>query len=424
MRRVRLAIGRVQALAAAVLIGALTTPVLGQEIAAPEGRSFVVEGSDFAVQGRYLAAAGNCISCHTAVDGEPFAGNVPFQTPFGTIYSSNITPDPDTGIGRWTKEQFVRAMREGIRGDGAHLYPAFPYPAFTILSDEDLDALWAFVRGLPAVQRTVRANELRFPFNQRSLMAVWNLLFFTPARLQFDPKKSQEWNRGAYLVRGLGHCGACHTPRNSFGAEKAELALAGGLYKDWVRPGEMRLWSTPNLTGAKDGLASWQTSDLERYLKSGHSPRAGIFGPMNEVVGNSTRHLGEADIHAMAVYLKDLAPAVEIATSPSATQASAGQLVYTLRCATCHLPDGSGSITTGPPLAGSPVVQTRDPAALINIILYGARPAPSQQPSWKSMDGFASELDDTEIANLSNYLRGSWGNVGSPVTPADVARQR
>ncbi|MGY4158070.1 mono/diheme cytochrome c family protein [Bradyrhizobium sp. USDA 4461] len=390
----------------------------------PEARLSLAEESEFSVQGRYLAAAGNCISCHTAGDGEPFAGNVPFQTPFGTIYSSNITPDPDTGIGRWTKEQFVRAMREGIRADGAHLYPAFPYPAFTILSDEDLDALWAYLRSLPAVRHTVRANELRFPFNQRSMMAVWNRLFFTPGRWHSDPNESQEWNRGAYLVRGLGHCGACHTPRNSFGAEKAELALTGGLYSDWVRPGEMRLWSAPNLTGAKDGLASWQTSDLERYLKSGHSSRAGIFGPMNEVVGNSTQHLSTADIHAMAVYLKALAPAGQTPTSPSAVQASAGQLVYMLRCATCHLPDGLGNVTTGPPLVGNPIVQTRDPATLINIILYGARPAPFPQPSWKSMDGLASELDDTEIANLSNYLRRSWGNVGSPVTPADVARQR
>ncbi|WGR93353.1 cytochrome c [Bradyrhizobium sp. ISRA435] len=309
MKPVQLATRLARSVAAAILVGSLTAPVCGQEIAAPEAPTSLDEGRELAAQGRYLAAAGNCISCHTARDGEPFAGNVPFQTPFGTIYSSNITPDPDTGIGGWTREQFVRAMREGIRADGAHLYPAFPYPAFTILSDEDLDALWTYLRGLPTVARSVRASELRFPFSQRSLMALWNLLFFTPGRFRSDPDKSPEWNRGAYLVRGAGHCGACHTPRNSFGAEKSELALTGGRYMDWVPPGKMRPWSAPNLTGARDGLASWRVSDIEGYLKSGHSPRAGIFGPMNEVVGNSTRHLDDADTHAMAVYLKDLAPA-------------------------------------------------------------------------------------------------------------------
>lgn len=377
-------------------------------------------------EGRYLAGVGNCISCHTAVDGQQFAGGVPFKTPFGTIYSSNITSDKATGIGNWSREQFVRAMREGVRADGEHLYPAFPYPAFTKVSDRDLDAIWAFLRTVPAVPNIPPKNDMPLLLGQRAVMSVWNALFFTESRFNRSTTKSESWNRGAYLVQGLGHCGACHTPRNVFGAEKADLFLSGGAYMDSVSPGKVRRWSTPNLTNASGGLQAWQVDDVARYLKSGHSSRATIFGPMSDVVRNSTQYLTDADARAIALYLKD-SPARRVHQEKvSPEQVAAGEPLYTVHCGTCHLPDGSGGATTGPPLVGSTVVQAPDPATLINIVLYGARPAAMTTPAnaWKSMEGLSNELSDEEVAAVSNYVRGSWGNVGSAVTEDAVAQQR
>ena len=379
--------------------------------------------------GRYLAVAGNCSNCHTRADGEPFSGGVEFKTDFGTIYSTNITPDATAGIADWTETQFVRAMREGVDDEGEHLYPAFPYTAFTKISDADLSALFAYLKSLAPSGYQAPANDLRFPYNQRWLLGLWKWLFFDAARFQQQPARGAQWNRGAYLVDGLGHCGACHTPRNFLGAEKDDKYLAGGVYNDKIPGGEVRPWAAVNLTQADSGLKTWSVSDLTGYLHTGHGQRAGSFGPMNEVIGNSLRQLSAADIEAMAIYLKSL-PAIEASDTQSLSESerTEGETQYTIHCGTCHLPTGLGSTPgtdLGPPLAGNPVVQAPSPATLINVMLNTSEVlTPVPPASWKNMEGLGDKIDDEQVAAIANYLRSSWGNRGGKVTAADVAKQR
>jgi mono/diheme cytochrome c family protein len=382
--------------------------------------------SPAAEKGRYLATAGNCASCHTAEGGKPFAGGVAFPTDFGTIYSTNITQDAETGIGKWTADDFKKAMRQGVRPDGTHLYPAFPYTAFTALSDEDVAALYAFIKTLAPVSAPAKANTLKFPYDQRALMAVWKALFFKDARFVPVAGRAADVNRGAYLVEGLGHCSACHTPRNFLGAEKMDAFLTGGVYNDAVLPGQVRPWAAVNLTPAPTGLGAWSAEDIAAYLKTGLSKRATTFGPMNEVVMNSTRHLSDDDIKAIAAYLKAL-PAKDQGTGPAASKEvlAMGETVYTVRCGTCHLPTGLGSDTLGVSLVGSAVVQAPSPASLINNVLYGAKLPPAPFNSGRrTMTAFADELRDEEVAAVASYVRSAWGNKAGAVSPAEVARQR
>ncbi|MDX2221315.1 MAG: cytochrome c [Rhodospirillaceae bacterium] len=381
-------------------------------------------------RGRYLAVAGNCTSCHTAPGGAAMAGGVAFVTDFGTIYSTNITSDAAAGIGGWSYEQFARAMREGIAADGRHLYPAFPYPSFARITDDDMKALYAYFKTVPAASTKPPENKMSFPFNQRGLMAVWNALFFDGAAFAPDPAQSSEWNRGAYLVQGLAHCGACHTPRNFLGAEDNARALSGGTLNDRVARNKVRPWTAVNLTSAQSGLAAWTEQDVFDYLKTGHSNRGGSAGPMNEVVGNSTRHLTDTDVKAMAVYLKSLPP---IEPSPqhelSAEERRRGETLYTIHCGTCHLPTGLGAkpgSELGPPLVGSAIAQAADPATLINAILYGREILPgSQSPEhWTNMKPLGNVLNDADVAAIATYVRGDWGNRGGPVTAEQVAKQR
>ena len=399
-------------------------------------------------KGKYLATAGDCISCHTRPGGDEFAGGLPLKTPFGTIYTANITPDKDTGIGGWTEEQLARAMREGTADDGSHLYPAFPYTAYTKVTDEDVHAIFAYLKSLAPVKYNPPANEMPFPFGQRGLMAIWNKLFLKAGRYAPDASQSAEWNRGAYLVEGLGHCGACHTPRNQLGGERASLALTGGTYQDAIvdsvheqeivkQDNMVRPWSAVNLTSSPLGLGAWSVEDIATYLKTGHTTRAGAFGPMAEVVANSTRYLTDQDLHAMAVYLKSL-PAADQGTdkAPSADQMQKGEIAFTVRCGDCHLPTGLGSPKSpdadltkiSPPLVSNPVVQARDPATLINLILYGAHETIAGDQAWPKMPGFELDfglgMDDDQVAALANYVRNSWGNKGAAVDPKDVAKQR
>src|SRR6185312_6684011 len=312
---------------------------------------------------------------------------------------------------------------EGIAPGGRRLFPAFPYTSFTKVSDADVAALYAYLRTLPPVRYSPPTNSLLL--RQRWGMRFWNALFFTPGRYQPDTRQSAEWNRGAYLVGGLGHCGACHTPRNVFMAEISDKAYAGGTLNEKVPGGQVRVWSAVNLTSSKTGLAAWPVNDLAKYLKSGFSLRAGIFGPMNDVVVNSLRNLSDADVHAMAVYLKSLPPlgADEATVSDAAVQR--GAKIYSDRCEECHMTSGRGGMFSSPPLSGSAVVQAPDPSSLINIILYG--PDPPQDISfggWETMKPYKDVLSDAQVAAVSNYVRGSWKNRGSAVTPAQVARQR
>jgi mono/diheme cytochrome c family protein len=374
-------------------------------------------------RGKYLAAAGDCVSCHTRHDGEAFAGGVGFETPLGTIYSPNLTPDNETGIGTWTAADLRRAMHEGIGRGGRRLFPAFPYTSFTKVSDQDVDAIYAYLRTLKAVRYRPPDNGILF--TQRWAMALWNALFFEPGRFKPDSTQTTDWNTGAYLVQGLGHCGACHTPRNMLLAEIADRAFAGGTLTDAVAANKARLWFAVNLTAVHNGLASWSVDDLAKYLKTGYGQRAGAFGPMVDVIVNGTMQLTSDDARAMSVYLKSL-PAQEGQNHLAvAEQTKLGGTIYKARCEKCHMSSGRGGFLTGPPLASSAIVQADDPTSLINIILYGqGTPNTLSSNTWETMQPYADALSDDEVAAVSNYVRASWKNRAPAVKSREVARQR
>lgn len=375
--------------------------------------------------GEYLVTAGNCISCHSKPGAAPFAGGVKFTTQFGTIYSTNITADLETGIGGWTEEQFRRAMREGIRPDGEHLYPVFPYTAFTMLTDSDVSAMFAYLRSLPASRAPAPENQLSFPFNQRWLLSIWKKMFFQEQRFSTNTNQSAQWNRGAYLVEALGHCGACHSPRNFLGAERASAAFTGGRHFDEIPDGRIRSWSAVNLTSAPSGLGPWSVEDIKAYLEAGLNAYAASFGPMNDVIMNSTRHLADADLQAIAVYLKSLPPqAPDSGSQADDAVLEEGEVLYRIHCATCHLPTGKGAVETGPSLVGNPVVQASDPASLINVILFGLE-LPKSPPAQRTrMEPYEGELSDAEIAALASFLRSAWGHRSGAVSADQVAEQR
>jgi mono/diheme cytochrome c family protein len=379
-------------------------------------------------RGKYLALAGNCASCHTTESGGFMAGGLPFETPFGKIYSTNITPDSGTGIGNWTGRQFLDSMRRGVRPDGEHLYPVFPYTAFTKITNEDIAALFAYLQSIPAIRQETKENEVSFPFNQRWLMSVWKTMYFDERVYEADESKSAEWNRGAYLVNALAHCSACHSPRNLLGAENSDMALTGGVFFDKVPSGSVRPWSSPNLTSAPSGLGLWVHEEVTAYLRTGRNSFVETFGPMNEVIMNSTRNLNDGDINAMAIYLKSL-PSKETDTESVANNKvlGMGRTLYNLHCGTCHLPTGLGDEEVAPRLAGgSLVVQTSNPASFINVILDGPEsPDPPLPAKWRNpMEDFRYLLDDEEIAALASYVRNSWGNTAGKVTAKQVAKQR
>jgi mono/diheme cytochrome c family protein len=380
-------------------------------------------------RGQYLVSVANCVTCHTAKGGTPFAGGRPFRTTyglFGDIYSSNITPDRDTGIGTWSEDEFIRAMRSGVAPGERRLFPAFPYTSFTKLTTADIKATYAYLRTLPVTRSVPPKNS--FWFRQRWVMRLWNAWFFKEGELVSDSTKSNAWNEGRYLVEALGHCGACHTPRNLSLAERTEAQLTGGIHIDEVEDGKNRTWSAPNLTSAEFGLAKWSVDDLQKYLKSGSNRRTGVLGPMNEVIANSLRHLTDADAAAMAVYIKSLPAGGESTQQTlSADERAAGQALYDKHCNECHLSTGRGGFRKAPPVAGSPIVQSDDASSLLNVILYGANPAaesPSAFEAWEDMPGYKDKMTDAEMATLANFLRSNWGNQGGRVSPRAVAAQR
>lgn len=386
-------------------------------------------------KGRYLAALGNCASCHTREGGSPFAGGVAFHVsggwarePIGIVYSSNISPDPETGIGEWTFAHFSRAMREGVSAGGEHLYPVFPYRAFAGIAEEDMEALYAFVMSVAPVRYRPPSNDLPFPIGWRWSLAVWKWLHASPGHDPSHGNRPDDWIRGAYLVQAVGHCGACHSPRNLLFAEIPELAMSGGTHFDTVETGQVREWAAVNLTSSATGLGAWSRADIVSYLTTGHSLKAGRFGPMDSVIANGTRFLTETDAAAMAEYLKSLPP-IEGDTGQEIDpeERELGLAVYTEHCEDCHMQSGRGNFFKAPPLAGSAVVQAPAPSSLINIVLYGAAvPAgvPPPYSQWEDMVAYRDKLSDAEIAGLSNFLRTTWGNRGGLVTVEDVARQR
>jgi mono/diheme cytochrome c family protein len=369
-------------------------------------------------RGRYLAAAGDCAACHTAPGGKPFAGGRAIPTPFGTIYSTNLTPDKDTGLGNWSEDQFYRAMHEGIRRDGKHLYPAFPYPWYTKLTRQDVDALKAFLETVPPVREENKASELPWPLSVREVMSGWNEMYFHAGEYKPDPGQSAEWNRGAYLVEGLGHCGACHTPKNAVGAVKTKHRLEGGYGENW--------YATSLTSDARDGLGDWTLDDIVKYLKSGSNLKAAATGPMAEVIENSTQHLSDTDLHAIAVYLKSVPRSGKEQKAEGDRQRLArGEAIYRDQCAGCHMEDGTGQEHAFPPLRGNAVVQSKEPGTMLHMILDGAQIAATKaNPSGLKMPSFDWKLSDQDVADLATYLRAAWGNKAAPVSVKDVKKTR
>lgn len=403
--------------------------MLGVLFAAPLGAA---NGDDTTIErGEYLVRAANCVSCHTAPGGAVFAGGVPFPTDFGTIYSTNITPDESTGIGKWTFEQFEAAMRRGVRPDGQHLYPAFPYTNFAKIDDADMRALYDYFMSVRPVNAPARKNEMQFPFSQRRLMGVWKALFFNEERFKPDPARPEAWNRGAYLVEAFAHCGACHSPRNLLGAEKTGdgKPYTGGVLDELDdERGPVRR-GAPNLTSSPHGIGAWSEEDLAHYLKYGANTRARVMGTMNEVILNSTRHLTEDDTRAIAMYIKSLPASADTGGRPSRKVMELGEKQYDIHCGTCHLPTGLGSADTGPPLAGSTFAQAPESASLIDLVINGPRlpvvgPSEQWQRPWQSMTPFGQKLSDEEAAALLSYVRNSWGNAAPEVKPSDIDRMR
>jgi mono/diheme cytochrome c family protein len=369
-------------------------------------------------KGEYLARAGDCIACHTAREGKTFAGGLPMKTPFGTLYTSNITPDPQTGIGTWSSDQFYRMMHDGRFPDGGLVYPAMPFGSYTKVTREDSDAIYAYLRSVPPVKQVNKPHELTFPFNNRSLIIGWRTLFFNEGEFKPDPTKSAEWNRGAYLVEGLGHCGMCHTAINALGGSSESQAFEGGLIP-------MQYWYAPSLTSNKEaGLGEWSLQEIVDYLRTGVSARGAVYGPMAEVVYNSLQYLNDEDIRAMAVYLKGLAqgtspdrPPTPLPSSESSLLLSLGKQIYDRDCASCHGATGLGMPPNYPPLAGNQSIQMSSAVNAIRMVLNGGYPpGTAGNPMPYGMPPFAQRLSDDEVAAVVTYIRTSWGNRGAPVT--------
>ncbi len=382
------------------------------------GEGSAQPSAEIVARGKALVEAGDCASCHTADPAKPFAGGVRIATPFGGIYAPNLTPDRETGIGSWRDEDFLRALRHGIAPDGSRYYPAFPYPYFTKLTRDDILAIRGYLATLTPVRKAATPPELLFPFNFRVVMRMWNWLFFEPGIIMPDQAKGTAWNRGRYLVEGLGHCGACHTPKNIFGADKRDQAFGGSRVD--------RMFA-PRLDGAeRSGLKSWSADDIAEYLQSGRNGKSHAGQLMSEVVVNSTSKMSDGDIRAIAVYLKSLpAGAPEPAvTPPSPAQMANGEKIYNGACIACHEADGSGAPRIYPPLPGNANLQSADPLSTLRIMLDGAETVTTPRaPNKGSMPAYAN-LSDQEIADVTTYIRNAWGNAASVVTAAEVAKAR
>ena len=369
--------------------------------------------------GRYLASLGDCIGCHTAPDGKPYAGGLALATPFGNILTPNITPDRDTGIGGWSDDDFVNALLNGTGHNGEHLYPAMPYPYYTKMSRKEALAIRVYLDTVEPVHHEVMPNQLPFPFNIRASLRVWDQLFFTPGRFEPAADQSAEWNRGAYLVQGPGHCGVCHTNKNFLGGDETSHALQGGVLQGWF---------APNLTGdPRLGIGGWSAEDIVAYLKTGHNRITAATGPMSEVVVDSTSQLRDDDLHAIAVYLKSL-PEREEAPKPVAAgdpAMRAGSAIFADQCAACHAASGDGIPNMFPSLKGSAAVQSADPTNLVRIVLQGAQSvATDTAPTAPAMPAFDWKLSDDEIAAVVTYARNSWGNAAAAVSANTVKHTR
>lgn len=391
----------------------------------PLDRTIPVTASPAALieRGAYLARAGNCIGCHTATGGAPLAGGRGIDTPFGVVVAPNITPDPDTGIGRWSSGEFWRALHHGRSRDGRLLYPAFPYPSFTYVRREDSDALHAYLRSVPAVVQPNAAHALRFPYGTQAALAVWRALYFRPGEFRPEPGHDAQWNRGKYLVQGLGHCAACHSGRDLLGGIDLSRELAGGLMPDAA-------WYAPSLASAAEaGVQGWSREQVVELLRDGVTTHASVSGPMADVVFDSTQHLSAADLDAMARYLVTIPVrdprAGRAHGGGDADAAGLGDRLYRQHCASCHGEQGEGVTGIYPALAGNRAVTLAVPHNVVQIIRNGGfAPTTAGNPRPFGMPPYGELLSDAEIAALASFIRRSWGNTAAPVSTLDVIRAR
>ncbi|ARU05009.1 alcohol dehydrogenase [Comamonas serinivorans] len=374
-------------------------------------------------RGAYLVRAGNCMHCHTAPGGAAWAGGRELPTPFGSLYAPNLTPDRQHGIGSWNADAFWRALHEGRAADGRLLYPAFPYTSYTRVTRADSDAMFAYLQSLPAVAQPNRPADLRWPYNQQAALAVWRALFFSPGEHKPQAQRGPEYDRGAYLVTGLGHCADCHSPRNAWGASRHTALMPGGMIP-------MRNWYAPSLSDPRQaGVQDWPLTDIVALLASGQSSRGTVAGPMREVVQHSTQYLTPADLHAMATYLK----AIPVEAAPPAPQAPAsskdrltrGATLYQVHCVQCHGASGQGVPGAYPPLAGNRAVLMDNVSNLVEQTLRGGfAPSTAANPRPFGMPPFMTVLNDAEVADVLSHVRNSWGNQAAPVTEFDVKQVR
>jgi mono/diheme cytochrome c family protein len=365
-------------------------------------------------KGEYLARAGDCTSCHTAAGGQPFAGGLKMDTPFGFMLTPNITPDDETGIGLWSADDFYRALHNGVNKKGQDLYPVMPYTFYTKVTRADSDAIFAYLRSQTPVRNDVDVNNLNFPFDIRLTQLFWRELFFTEGTFAPDQGKTEQWNRGAYLVEGLGHCSACHSPRNILGGIEKGEQFTGARVDHWFA-----LNLTSNL---RTGIGAWSDLDMIDYLRKGAAKRESTaLGPMAEVVHNSLSYLTDADILAIAIYLKSLpaktSPDASAPVAPDRSKKAAE--LYVTNCGVCHQAKGAGVAGVFPRLAGNPVVLAPDPANVLSVVLAGV----PQRNGYMPMPSFAPTLNDKEIAAIVNYVRTNWGNTEPGLIAPETVEQ-
>ena len=365
--------------------------------------------------GRYLAVAGDCAACHTRAGGRAYSGGRPLRSGPNTIYSMNITPDAETGIGRWTAKEFYRALHDGLSPSHGHLYPAFPFPHFRLLTRSDSDDLFAYLRTLKPVRYRPPPDRIVFPLRIRGLMFFWDALYLQSGRYKPNPEHSVQWNRGAELVHGLGHCGDCHTPRNFLFAEERDRFLQGANVEGWFAPD---LTQTP-----RSGLGGWSASEIAEFLRTGRNSHEWAVGSMREVIADSTGKLSESDVDAIGAYLKSLpSKRASVPAMPRAEDMQAGMTVYVQHCAICH--GENGRARDYPSLAGNTLVQATKATTVLRVILDGSQSiAAGPDPVGDSMPAFHG-LSDNEVANVATFIRNAWGNAAAPVEASTVARIR
>ena len=367
-------------------------------------------------RGRYLAQTADCSSCHTLPgSGRSFAGGRRIETPFGVLAAPNITPDRETGIGAWTDDEFDAAVRSGRSRNGARLYPAMPFPYYSRMSREDVKDIRAYLNTIEPARNAVRVNRLPFPFNVRASMIAWDALYFRPGEFHPDTSKSADWNRGAYLVLGPGHCGACHTPKTYLGGDKSSEFLQGYALQGWTAPG---------IAGGRGPLHNWSLDDIATYLKTGHNQYAAAAGLMGEVVDLSTSKLSDDDLKAMATYLKDISGPPQTPSSPDQQVLAAGAAIYQDLCSACHRQDGKGVPNMFPDLAETATVKANDPTTVLRVILQGAQTVSTErEPTGPAMPGFGWQLNDAQIAAVATYVRNHFGQAPA-VDEAEVRKAR